>query len=29
MDDKEFEKFLNELIDEIHRKYGICRMSKL
>jgi hypothetical protein len=29
MDDIEFERFLYELIDEIHRKYGIRKISKL
>jgi hypothetical protein len=29
MDDEEFEKLLNELIDEIYNKYGFYKMSKL
>lgn len=29
MDDEEFEKLLNDLIDEIHNKYGFYKMSKL
>jgi hypothetical protein len=29
MSDEEFEKFLNTLFEEIHRKYGFYQQSKL
>jgi len=29
MSDEEFEKFLNKLFEEIHRKYGFYQRSKL